>query len=163
MAANYDWKAVRDNLKSRMRASRLTAEELSYKSGINRKTIDNFLQKKSNLRVNTLRKIEETLSVDLTSGQTRLASRSMEIAPVNYGSYSRNIASAYIGQYYLFRRSFDYDDGCVCSYLKISWHDDMDHMTFQEVQKNKSRKGRIHHYDLSGFITIPHGLSLIHI
>ena len=161
MASSFDWKAVRSNLKARLKRDRITTEALSHSSGINRKTIDNFLHGRSNLRTNTLKKLEDTLSLNLITGEIKLASTSLSLAPTEYGSYSRDLASNYIGKYFLFRKSFDYDDGCVCSFLQVSWHNDLDHMTFHETQRNTARNGRVHQYDLSGIVYIPHELSVL--
>ena len=161
MQSSFDWTSVRSNLKTRLKRDRITTEALSHSSGVNRKTLDNFLHERSNLRTNTLKKIEDTLSLNLVTGEVKLSSASLSLAPTEFGSYSRDLASNYIGKYYVFRKSFDYTDGCVCSFLQISWHNDLDHMTFHETQRNTARNGRVHQYDLSGIVYIPHELSVL--
>lgn len=150
MEDDFNWSEVIQNLGQHLRSERMSVQELANKANVHRKTIDRLLRGET-IQIDNLGKIEDALGTRLTGSKEQpQASVTTPVSEFGLEKFNRTIPDHYIGRFFMFRRSFDYSDGVVCSLLEISRDAETGYGEFCETQRNESRTGRKFHYDFLG-------------
>lgn len=147
------------NLNRVMGWRRLGDQDVADGTGLTAHAIGNIRRNigKNSPRASTLQKLDLFFGLNISD-------RILEENEIGskYGFSSEKYGAYEIGRYrflesdYIFvRKSFDYDDGLVCSHLKISYSNGDDCLRFFEYQRNISREGTEHSFDFSGTVSIP--------
>jgi hypothetical protein len=72
--------------------------------------------------------------------------------PMHFGGYTKAEYGYMVGRYFLYRRSFQNDEGITRAVLDISWSDSLSCLTFKELRRFKSDAGVLQANDMSGHI-----------
>ncbi|WP_076451371.1 hypothetical protein [Roseivivax lentus] len=112
----------------------------------------------------SLKSIADVLSLRISDQfEGNRASRATPVdafAPIHLGGYGKAHFEPYIGHYYLFRNSYDYDDRVICSAFEIFWDDSASHLKWRDKQVNKRDDGKTFSYEFEGSVSIPPGTSV---
>lgn len=145
-----------ENLNRLMAHRRLSEKDLSDHAKVAQRTISDLRKGRSRPQVRTLEKLEKFFDTPLTErvlDSHELGSR-LGFAHAKYGGYEYAKFAHLTGEYFLYRRSFDYDDGVVRSHLRICGGHTEPCLRFEETQKNLSRQGEEYRYDFAGVVAI---------
>ena len=157
---SIDWPDVGEKINAEMLKRGLSSESVAAKAGIDRKTVDRLRHGKR-VRIQTLSWVEQVLELSFIDARDQSGSGQAGIAPIELGGYSRDLYKDYVGSYFMFRNSYDFDDRIVCSYMQIYWDIDARCLKFRERQRNKSKDGSYFKYDFTGRLSIPPGMAIV--
>jgi len=145
-----------DRVTAAMARAGLSSLALAARANLDRKTVDEFLKQKSTPRNNTVKRICDALSINETD------SSSDGLAPEELGGYHASAVSHILGEYVMFRRSFDYPDRVIASRFLIFHDEPRSIFRFKEYQLNKSPDGEEFKYVNVGDISVPQDLGIYH-
>lgn len=155
-----DWKETAKVVNEAMLRKGIGSEFVAGKAGVDRRTVDR-LRKGQKVRIQTLSWIEPVLELEILSGHLSTPTKQQSlVAPAELGGYSLDTVQSYVGNYYLFRRSFDYDKKIVCAGMSIFWDFDRNGLQFREWQNNISHEGRRFAPVFNGDVSIPVGVGI---
>jgi transcriptional regulator with XRE-family HTH domain len=128
---------IRENIKR---------EELCHRAGISLATLNKCMAGKMAFSEKTLRKLELAIGASINRNVYDLEPQG---AALNFGGYTEQQASRYIGSYLTFRPSYS-DNGKIFSYItKIDWNEGSEVLEFHEGNRLDADHAQ------SGFISIP--------
>lgn len=152
-----DWNKVAQMVNSAMIAKGVGSEWVAHKAGVDRRTVDR-LRKGAKIRLQNLSAIAGVLETSVLGDSVSEPAATPHTAPPALGGYTLGSCGDYIGDYYMFRRSYDYPDRIICAHLAIFWDDDHACLRFTETQHNRTPEGKQHSYSFTGDVSIPLGL-----
>lgn len=155
MSEEIDWRAVVERLRGQLSEKRISVKELAERSRLNRKTVDRLLSGER-IAIENLRKIEEALGNRLDDAVR--PSEEMRDVSMDSTDFGSEIPEEFIGNYFLFRRSFDYNDRIICSLLSLTKDPVTGKGIFSESQRNVAPTGMKHFIDFEG--TVNHAISV---
>jgi transcriptional regulator with XRE-family HTH domain len=150
---------VAANLTNIMEWRKLRDQDVADGTGLTAHAIGNIRKNrgKGMPRASTLLKLDMLFGVNISErllAEHELGSKH-GFAAEQYGSYSIKKYEFLATDYIFFRRSFDYEDGLVCSHVRIENTRGDNCLRFVEVQRNVSREGAEHKINFRGTISIP--------
>ncbi|SIT18463.1 hypothetical protein SAMN05421759_13011 [Roseivivax lentus] len=158
-----DWAQLGKDTDRKILERGVSSEWVANKAGVDRKTVDR-LRKGMVVRPVSLKSIADVLSLRISDQfEGNRASRATPVdafAPIHLGGYGKAHFEPYIGHYYLFRNSYDYDDRVICSAFEIFWDDSASHLKWRDKQVNKRDDGKTFSYEFEGSVSIPPGTSV---
>ena len=129
---SINWESAGQAVSEAMLRKSWNAGILARKAGVDRKTVYSLL-KGNKARFTTLSYIEQALEISVISEQTKgLDVRNLQAA-TDLGGYTKDNFEGYIGNYYMFRNSYDYDDRVICSIFEILWDYDSSCLAYREI------------------------------
>ena len=166
-----DYSVFRDNLRRIMEHQQLSAHELENRSrhlgstsgAVTAHTVKNILSGKTKPQARTIRVLEELLQCDISNGTIKDDNLGPQrgVADDRYGGYTFAEYENLIGHYLFFRRSFDYTDRYVCSFVHIKKSAAKNCFSFKEVQRNTDKEGETHSYAFEGDVYIPGNFQIV--
>ena len=156
-----DWQDAGSLVRDAMMRQGKSSDFVAHKAGVTRRTVDR-LKSGQKVRIQTVLAIEPVLGVSIISqGGGPQDQELSHTAPDDLGGYNFASVEAYVGNYYLFRRSYDYPDRIICAQLSIFWDNASSHLKFAEHQQNKAQDGTVHTHKFVGSVSIPVGVGCI--
>lgn len=152
-----NWKHIAQQLNDHLGRARLSSQEVANKAGVDRKTVER-LRTGQPVRPQTLKWIEQALNTELGETTTNLVN-----SPSYYGGYQLDAVADYIGEYVVFRRSFDAPAGIIASNLQIQWNESARALQFTESLDNRLETGETYSYRFGGDVLIPPGLGVMNL
>ena len=156
---SIDWVKAGHAVSDAMLKSNWSSNTVAKRAGVDRKTVDR-LRRGEKVRFSTLSYIEQALEISIIAEQTGGFDTRDLRAPTELGGYSKENYDVYIGTYYMFRNSYDYEERVICSLFEIVWDYDSGCLAYRELQDNKREDGRRFEYSFLGKVSIPPGLSI---
>ncbi len=156
---DIDWNGAGKAVNEAMLLKGMSSELVAYKAGIDRRTVAR-IRKGTKVRIQNLSAVEEVLGLEIISKQIVGQDDEKTLtAATRLGGYTLESSKHYCGNYYSFRRSYDYPEKIICAHLTIFWDFDRSCLRFRENQQNKNSEGKTFRYSFIGDIAIPLGLS----
>jgi hypothetical protein len=136
--SDADRRRISEAVRTYMARERISREELAQRVKLGKSTIDKLAIGIFSER--TILQLEARLNLDLRQGAARAA-------PPQYGSYTREEASYFLGEYVFVRPSFGDDKAIHAFHMEIVWAGDENVLRLQERSRKDEiapQVGRIH-------------------
>ncbi len=83
-------------------------------------------------------------------------------AQMDFGGYSRDQVAMYIGNYYLYRRSFGSEAELIRSLLSMTWSDERRCLVYKEYHEHDEHVDRDQDTSIEGVVHVPPHMGLMH-
>lgn len=150
-------------LRERMELHAMTQDKAAGFLDIDPRTLRKVLLGDS-LTVPRLQKLAELLDFDLEDLERLTSSSPHEIPQesLEFGGYPFHSVERYIGDYIMVRHSLGEDDNLHCSLLQIEWSVDRGALSYKEIDKFTSDRGRPRDYSQTGMVFVSADIGLFH-
>jgi transcriptional regulator with XRE-family HTH domain len=135
-------------------------QQLATRAGYNERTIRNFIKGKAT-RFSTKNDICSAVGIDI---QKETASKRIQAADAEHGSYNRDHFREYIGCFFAYRRSFQVEGNLIRSLYEFFWSNEPCCLRFREAHRYYSpRLKRLVNYDQEGDVFVSNSIGLVHL
>lgn len=151
MGNDNKWEMIRRNLHSFLERPDWNVNKLASLAGIKPHTLARFLGGDTNrMQPLTVTKLQEVTKYHLDTW-----------APINKKRQNNSKYKSVLGDYLAYRRSYDYRDRYICSFINISWDEESGQSIWSERQKNTSNSGKTYDYYHYGKVAIHPSIGIL--